>query len=161
MHFFEAKRKDFIEMLAHHIITIFLISYSWACNFHRVGSLILVVHDCADILMEVSKSLKYAKFDRTCEVVFAVFSITWLVTRLVVYPQIVYVTLVYLPVYPARLLCNALLFGLLGLHCYWTYLLFQLLKTVLVTKKIEGDTRSDSEDDEISDENPEDEKLNN
>lgn len=158
MHFFEAKRKDFWEMLSHHIVTILLISLSWVCNYHRAGALILVVHDFADIFMEAAKSLKYAKLDKACDIVFAVFTINWLVTRLYIFPQIIYVTLAYLPMYPVRLLFNALLIALLGLHCYWTFLLFQLLLTLLKTKEITGDTRSSSEDDDLL---TEDEKSKN
>lgn len=55
--FFDVKRKDFWEMFIHHAITILLMSMSWTCNLTRVGTLVLVIHDCADILLEVSLSL--------------------------------------------------------------------------------------------------------
>ena len=51
--FFDVKRKDFWQMFVHHMITLLLLSLSWVCNLHRVGSLVLVVHDCADIFLEV------------------------------------------------------------------------------------------------------------
>ncbi len=51
--FFDNKRKDFWQMFIHHMITLLLMALSWVCNLHRVGSLVLVVHDCADILLEV------------------------------------------------------------------------------------------------------------
>ena len=52
--FFDVKRKDFWQMFIHHMVTLLLMSLSWICNLHRVGSLVLVVHDCADIFLEVS-----------------------------------------------------------------------------------------------------------
>ena len=51
--FYDVKRKDFWQMFAHHMITILLMALSWVCNLHRVGSLVLLVHDCADIFLEV------------------------------------------------------------------------------------------------------------
>ena len=41
-------------MIIHHIVTILLIYFSWACNFVRVGSLVIVVHDLADPWLSVS-----------------------------------------------------------------------------------------------------------
>ena len=51
--FFDVKRKDFWEMFVHHITTIGLMTLSWTCNLTRVGALVLLIHDCADIWLEV------------------------------------------------------------------------------------------------------------
>lgn len=51
--FFDVKRKDFWQMFIHHIATIVLMSFSWVCNLTRIGSLVLVTHDSADIFLEV------------------------------------------------------------------------------------------------------------
>ena len=51
--FIDVKRKDFWQMFLHHIATISLLSFSYIVNFVRVGSLVLVVHDCADYWLEV------------------------------------------------------------------------------------------------------------
>ena len=51
--FFDVKRKDFWEMFIHHLTTIALMAFSWTCNLQRVGSLVLIVHDIADIFLEV------------------------------------------------------------------------------------------------------------
>jgi sphingoid base N-palmitoyltransferase len=40
-------------MFLHHIATIMLLSFSYIGNFVRVGSLVLVIHDCADYWLEV------------------------------------------------------------------------------------------------------------
>lgn len=84
--FEDTKRKDFWEMLAHHFVTIILLVLSWTCNLVRAGSLVLVIHDCADIFLESAKMMKYIKWQRTCDVLFGIFTITWIGTRLVVYP---------------------------------------------------------------------------
>lgn len=41
-------------MFVHHIATICLMAFSWVCNLHRIGTLVLLIHDCADIFLEVS-----------------------------------------------------------------------------------------------------------
>lgn len=55
--FFDVKRKDFWQMFIHHIATIMLMGFSWTTNLHRVGTLVLLLHDCADIFLEVSTVL--------------------------------------------------------------------------------------------------------
>ena len=43
-------------MMIHHMATISLLYFSWAVNFVRIGTLVLVVHDIADIPLSVSCS---------------------------------------------------------------------------------------------------------
>lgn len=40
---------DFIEMLLHHIVTLFLILGSFMCNYLRIGSVVAFTHDISDI----------------------------------------------------------------------------------------------------------------
>ena len=46
--------QDFTEMIVHHMATLLLMYLSWMVNFTRVGTLVLLVHDCVDPIMEVS-----------------------------------------------------------------------------------------------------------
>jgi ceramide synthetase len=152
-HCFDNKRKDFWQMFFHHILTLVLIALSWICNLHRVGSLVLLVHDCADIFLEAAKSLKYANIQKVCDIVFGIFTITWIVTRLGLYPRIIYSTSVeapqILPMYPVYYIFNTLLVLLLGLHLVWTYMILQVAIQTIKAGKMEGDVRSSS--DELSD----------
>ena len=45
--------QDFKEQIIHHVATIALISFSWLVNYIRAGTLIMLVHDASDYLMEV------------------------------------------------------------------------------------------------------------
>ena len=50
----EARRKDHVQMMVHHIVTIMLMVASYAANLTRVGSLVMVLMDCSDVFMPVS-----------------------------------------------------------------------------------------------------------
>uniref|UniRef100_U5EU05 Putative schlank n=1 Tax=Corethrella appendiculata TaxID=1370023 RepID=U5EU05_9DIPT len=152
--FFDVKRKDFWQMFVHHMITILLIALSWICNVHRVGSLVLLVHDCADIFLEAAKITKYANYQKVCDVIFAIFTVIWIITRLALYPRIIYSTSIeapkIVPMFPAYYIFNGLLILLLVLHIGWTYLIIQIAIKALKSGQMEGDIRSSSSD-EISD----------
>lgn len=45
--------QDFKEQVIHHVATIVLIGFSWLVNYIRAGTLIMLVHDASDYLMEV------------------------------------------------------------------------------------------------------------
>ncbi|VDQ04494.1 unnamed protein product [Trichobilharzia regenti] len=45
---------DFKVLLGHHIATVSLLAFSYITNHHRIGALILLLHDVADCWMEVS-----------------------------------------------------------------------------------------------------------
>lgn len=48
-------------MIVHHIVTMFLLYFSWVVNFVRIGTLVLLVHDAADFPMAVSNLESDAK----------------------------------------------------------------------------------------------------
>lgn len=96
--FQDVKRKDFLEMFIHHVATIALISFSWTVNLVRIGSLILLVHDVADIFMEAAKISKYAHWQKACDAFFAIFFFVWSISRLFIFPFYIlrrYVQLLY------------------------------------------------------------------
>ena len=50
----EARRKDYVHTMAHHIITIMLMVTSYAVNLSRIGCVLMVLMDCSDIFIPVS-----------------------------------------------------------------------------------------------------------
>jgi len=164
------KRKDFVEMFIHHLTTIALLCFSWTCNLTRAGALVLLVHDFADAFLEAAKLFHYAKYSTTCDIVFGVFSVTWVVTRLGLFPSwIIFSASVeapqLLPMFPAYYIFNGLLSILLVLHVIWTYYILKMAFFAVYANKDEEmrDTRSDSEsgetDNEIEEEDVEEEKV--
>merc|ERR1711973_1066341 len=79
--FNDVKRKDFLQNMVHHAVTILLMVFSWSCHFIRIGTLVLIIFDCSDPLLELAKLCKYVKRDQLAEIVFGVFTLTWVFTR--------------------------------------------------------------------------------
>jgi len=92
---------------------------------------------------------KYAKYDTLGDVIFAVFTLLWIGTRLGVYPlYVLNSTLIeapkIVPMFPAYYIFNSMLIVLLVLHAFWTYYILKVAVKAVVSGKIE-DSRSSSE----------------
>ena len=59
--YMDEKRKDFLVMLIHHVLTMTLIIVSYATRYHKIGILVVFVHDVTDILLEFTKCNMYLK----------------------------------------------------------------------------------------------------
>jgi hypothetical protein len=57
LHIFEPHLPDFWDMLLHHTVACFLVSFSYVLNYVRIGSLVLVLHGATDIFIYASKVL--------------------------------------------------------------------------------------------------------
>ncbi|KAI0841334.1 TLC domain-containing protein [Hypoxylon sp. FL0890] len=55
----EKKRKDFKELVVHHIVTIALIGLSYRFHFTYIGFAVYITHDISDFFLAISKSLNY------------------------------------------------------------------------------------------------------
>lgn len=76
--------------------------------------------------MSLTKALSYAKFKRATNVCFCLFSIAWIVSRLIIFPfSIIFVGM--FDVYPAVFLFIVIFFGLLIIHIIWTHKILQIL----------------------------------
>ncbi|XP_051767048.1 ceramide synthase 4a isoform X2 [Ctenopharyngodon idella] len=155
----DIKRKDFKEQIIHHIATIFLIAFSYCANYVRVGTLVMLVHDSSDFLLESAKMFNYAGWRKTCDALFVVFAAVFLVTRLVVFPcRVIYTAVVdsldVFPPYPGYYFLNGLLLVLQALHIFWAWLILRMVHKFVFLGKVERDERSDeeSEADEEEDE---------
>jgi len=146
----DTKRKDFWQMFVHHIVTIALLVLSWSCNFHRMGCMVLAIHDIADVPMEGAKLAKYCNRQRLADLLFAIFTVTWIYTRCYVLPtRVIYYTsykaLDFIPIFPAYYVFNGLLCLLQLLHICWTVLIVRIIFDALKNDGMR-DLRSESED---------------
>lgn len=156
----DVKRKDFKEQIVHHVATILLISFSWCVNYIRAGTLIMLVHDSSDYLLESAKMFNYAGWRNTCNYIFIVFAAIFIVTRLVIFPfRIIYCTWVYpVTIYQpffGYYFFNGLLMVLQCLHIFWAVLIIRIAVRFLTNNEKVDDERSDKDE---TDESEEEEK---
>lgn len=147
--FQDVKRKDFLEMFVHHVVTIALISFSWIVNLVRIGSLILILHDVADVFMEAAKICKYARWQRACDALFAFFVVVWSVSRLFIFPfyilkSLIFESKLHFDTYPALNMLIAFLLVLQTLHVIWTCFIAKIVYRTVLAGKMEKDSRSSS-----------------
>ncbi|KAL5113014.1 Ceramide synthase 5 [Taenia crassiceps] len=148
--FLEVKRKDFIVMLTHHVVTVALISFSYLTNYFRIGSVIMLLHDSADFWLEAAKMLKYVGKFRSCMACFSTFVCVWIATRLYYYPFRIIASLFYdaprlTGFYPALSGFAAFLITLQLLHIFWTVQIIRTAVRPFTTGQLTSDARSDSE----------------
>ncbi|ERL92569.1 hypothetical protein D910_09882 [Dendroctonus ponderosae] len=94
---------------------------------------------------------KYSGYQKICDVIFAIFTVLWIVTRLGFFPfWIIRNTSIeapkIVPLFPAYYIFNGLLCVLLVLHIFWTYLILKIAYNSLNAGLMEGDIRSSSDD---------------
>ncbi|ANB11729.1 sphingosine N-acyltransferase LAG1 [Sugiyamaella lignohabitans] len=77
----EEKRKDYVQMFAHHIVTCLLVTGSYYYYYTRIGHVILVLMDVVDVLLSTAKMLKYSGFSNICDVMFGIFLVGWISLR--------------------------------------------------------------------------------
>ncbi|XP_072297336.1 ceramide synthase 2-like [Eucyclogobius newberryi] len=146
----DVKRKDFREQVIHHLATIFLLSFSYCANYIRIGTLVMLLHDSSDILLESAKMFNYGTgWRKTCDSLFIVFAAVFLITRLVIFPsKIIHTTLVlsmevFKPFF-GYYFFNVLLMVLQALHLFWAGLILRMIYKFF-KGKMEKDERSDDE----------------
>ncbi|KAK5111720.1 hypothetical protein LTR85_011765 [Meristemomyces frigidus] len=86
----EERRKDHMQMLTHHIITIALLAGSYPYHQTRVGNAVLVCMDVVDFIFPLAKILRYLSMQAACDAAFAAFVVFWLVSRHVAYNAILW-----------------------------------------------------------------------
>ncbi|THH08649.1 hypothetical protein EW145_g2568 [Phellinidium pouzarii] len=73
----EKPRNDFHELVAHHIVTLWLIGWSYGINMTLIGNAVFVSMDIPDTFLALSKLLNYLNLERTKAVSFVFFIGIW------------------------------------------------------------------------------------
>lgn len=159
LHWTEVNRSDALEMIIHHVVTIGLIVGSYMINFTRVGTSILLCHDFADIFLEIGKCFNYtsktpqykAIASPITDFLFVCFSVSFLVTRLIIYPRFLLYSMVVespriLGMWSGYWYFAILLCSLQVLHVFWFYLILKMAYRIMIVGEVEKDVRSDDDD---------------
>eukprot|EP00128_Syssomonas_multiformis_P012682 Colp12_sorted_trinity150504_noHs@28954 len=143
------QRADLIEYFLHHCVTIGLMTFSWINYYHRIGSLVLFLHDCADIWLSFAKCLNYVKKETLANISFGVFVVSFAYSRLYLFPILIwssaYESYVFFPPNLPSSLLTGLLLCLLPLHVFWFILVLKMIYRLMIVKTVEKDIRSDDE----------------
>jgi hypothetical protein len=161
----------------HHVYTVWLLTGSWLAYHHRVGSLVLFLHDIGDIFLPIGKCYSYAEehIRKTCTPAkfalhkavgtgfFVVFIVLFAIPRLFFFGGLIYLSVKqhhwmtccgplcteFCAMGPAW---GTLLVATLGLlypmHVFWFYLICRMALRVVVGKY--DDVRSGDEDEDAA-----------
>ncbi|KAF0686246.1 Aste57867_21951 [Aphanomyces stellatus] len=162
--FLEEIRKDYVVMMSHHIITIGLVTWSFAMDYMPIGVLVLLVHDASDIPLDLLKMANYLKLeDRqgffVTEILFVLTLARWFHLRIYLFPVKVIASAALeshaacsLPhetrehVGPAYLGAFLTFLGALYvLQVYWVCLLVKILANTVFTKSVHSSAEDDYE----------------
>ncbi|SPO36000.1 related to longevity-assurance protein LAG1 [Pseudozyma flocculosa] len=78
----EKPRKDYYELIAHHLVTLWLIGWSYLINLTMIGTTVFVCMDIPDTWLGMAKALNYMQLDTLATGVFAVFMVIWTYFRI-------------------------------------------------------------------------------
>ena len=160
----EKPRKDFKELVLHHIVTLSLIYLSYRFHFTWIGLAVYITHDISDFFLATSKILNYIDVSFIGPY-FIMFGVSWIYCRhylnLMILKSVVtemstvgswelnWVTGTYKSEL-AQNIAFVLLSSLQALNIFWLYLIFKVARKYVFPKvgeKLE-DVRSEDEDSE-------------
>ncbi|KAJ3235811.1 hypothetical protein HDU78_004958 [Chytriomyces hyalinus] len=150
--FHEPRQSDFWAMFTHHICTLVVMGVSYFTSFTRIGTVILLLHDFADPIMEFAKCWLYCKNQRMADVFFGLFAATFLITRNYIFPFHVISACIPYGVYEdgERMprgyaqyfwICVACLCLLQVLNLNWGYLICKMVYRTVTAGKVGEDIR--------------------
>ena len=157
----EKPRKDFKELVIHHIITLALIGLSYRFHFAKMGIAVYITHDISDFFLATSKTLNYID-SILVGPYFVLFMGVWIYLRHYINLRILWATLTeFKTVGPydlnwetqqykcwlSQLVTFSLLACLQAVNLFWLFLILRIAKNFVLRNPL-ADERSDDEDDE-------------
>ncbi|KAJ3843399.1 longevity assurance proteins LAG1/LAC1 [Lentinula raphanica] len=159
----EKPRKDHYELVAHHIVTIWLVGWSYLINLTLIGNAVYMSMDIPDSFFAFSKLLNYLRADRAKVVSFVIFIFIWTYFRHILNFYILYSVWFEYDMIPEsskvwvwangtylnwwmkyQVFTPLLLLQFLNL--FWYFLIMRVLHRAVVGNEVD-DVRSDDEDD--------------
>ncbi|KAF8640138.1 hypothetical protein AX17_001374 [Amanita inopinata Kibby_2008] len=159
----EKPRKDYLELVAHHLVTLWLVGWSYLVNLTLIGNAVFMSMDIPDTFLAISKLLNYIQWDVAKMFAYVFFMFVWTYFRHYLNLKILWSVWFEFDLIPEvakqwktedgvwlahwmRYQVFAPLFLLQLLNLFWYYLMWRILVRALVTKKAD-DERSDDEED--------------
>ncbi|KAF2452962.1 TLC domain-containing protein [Lineolata rhizophorae] len=157
----EKPRKDYKELVGHHIITLALIWLSYRFHFASMGLAVYITHDISDFFLATSKTLNYLD-SPLIGPYYAFFVVVWTYLRHYINLRILWSILTeFNTVGPYELnwdtqqykcwISQIITFGLLAslqaINLFWLFLILRIGYR-FVTANVAVDERSDAEDDD-------------
>ncbi|CAK7562269.1 MAG: sphingosine N-acyltransferase lag1 [Sporothrix epigloea] len=165
----EKPRKDFKELVGHHIVSLSLIGLSYRFHFTHIGLAVYITHDISDFFLATSKSLNYVDGPFMGPYYF-IFMCVWIYLRHYLNLRIIYSLFTeFKTVGPyeldwageqfkcplAFMITCALLSALQALNIFWLFFIIRIAYRFVV-HNVAKDDRSDGEDDTEVDEGAKD-----
>ncbi|KAJ9649874.1 sphingosine N-acyltransferase lag1 [Neophaeococcomyces mojaviensis] len=157
----EKPRKDFKELVLHHVVTLALIFLSYRFHFAKMGIAVFITHDISDFFLATSKTLNYLD-SIIVGPYFAFFIFVWIYLRHYINLHILYATLTeFATVGPyelnwetqqykcwiSQVITFGLLFCLQAVNLFWLFLILRIAKNYVFSHTVQ-DERSDNEEEE-------------
>ncbi|KAK2767022.1 hypothetical protein FQN54_006339 [Arachnomyces sp. PD_36] len=167
----EKPRKDFKELVGHHIITLSLIALSYRFHFTYIGLAVYITHDISDFFLATSKTLNYLD-SVVIAPYFGFFIFVWIYMRHYLNLKILWAILTtFRTVGPFELnwetqqykcwisqyITFSLLSSLQAVNLFWLYLILRIAKNYAFN----SDRRDDRSEDEDEDNETTQESLKN
>lgn len=133
---------DFMEVLCHHLVTLYLYSFSYMMNC-AIGPVISFLHDFSDVLVTSTRAISETKFKTATGIFAIVMFVQWVYTRCYLLGYIIH-SITTIPVYMGNPLPKYIFIFLLVilwiLQIYWCVLIFKLILGFIFYNKTEDST---------------------
>lgn len=83
------RKKDFGQMAFHHLCTCVLMLFSYAFGYTRIGAVVVAIHNLSDPPLHLAKMFNYLNWKPLPDIIFAIFVVVFMVSRIFVYPLVV------------------------------------------------------------------------
>ncbi|KAM0820761.1 putative TLC domain-containing protein [Seiridium cardinale] len=158
----EERRKDFKELVGHHIVSLTLIALSYRFHFTYMGLAVYITHDISDFFLATSKSLNYVD-SSIMGPYFAFFVCAWVYLRHYLNLKIIWSILTEFTTvgpfelnwetqqYKCRLsqvIAGSLLSSLQALNLFWLFFIIRIAYR-FVFHNVAQDDRSEADDSEL------------
>lgn len=158
----EKPRKDFYELVLHHVVTLALIASSYRYHFTYMGIAVFVTHDVSDFFLATSKALNYLDH-WIIGPYFAFFIAVWIYTRHYINLGIIFsIAREFRTVGPffldwdrgfykcelAQLIAGTLLGAIQALNLFWLWFILRIAKRFVLSAEA-VDERSEDEADDL------------